>query len=130
MNDLQFVLAGFIVFGIGIGNGNRLGHGILAVGSPQPNEALSGTNRCATQRHLMAMVMGNGWLLESQGNLFFLNEMRNGVKRHEQCLHCSNWLFARTICRIVVDTENYHESGGYEAIHRNLLRCLGQFREL
>lgn len=90
MNDLQFEFGGVIVFGIGIGNGNRLGYGILAVGSPQPNEALSNTNRCATQRHLMAFVMSNGWLLESQGNLFSLNEMRDGVKRHEHRLRCSN----------------------------------------
>jgi hypothetical protein len=50
---------------------------------------VSNTNHHATQRHLMANVMGYGWLLESQGNLFFHNEMWNGVKRHEQCLHCS-----------------------------------------
>ena len=41
---------------------------------------MSNTNHVATQRHLMAFVISNGWLLESQGNLFSLNEMRDGVK--------------------------------------------------
>jgi hypothetical protein len=55
----------------------------------------------------MAFVMSHGWLLESQGNLFSLNEMRDGVKRHEHRLRCSHWLVAWTICRIVVDTGDY-----------------------
>jgi len=84
---------------------------------------LSNTNRHATQRHLMAFVMSHGWLLESQGNLFSLNEMRDGVKRHEHRLRCSHWLVAWTICRIVVDTENHNEAFGL-VVRRMAMNCV------